>query len=173
MKIKLEKILDEILELNHLDGKKFLERFLKYNEEYGEFSAEVCKMIGITQKPYDEAHLIEEMADAIQNQFSVYLNVCEVGNFSIERVFEQIIIKNQKWRECYPKYTNNQTKLFSSILRKITDSNIVYVDGKTVKDKFNNPDIINYKVLSDDKYDIILLDPVNKILKLETIKNEA
>ena len=110
MNIELEKILNEISELNHLDGKKFLERFLKYNEEYGEFSAEVCKLIGITQKPYDEAHLIEEMADAIQNQFSVYLNVCEIANFSIEEVFKQIIVKNQKWRECYPKYRSNLNK---------------------------------------------------------------
>lgn len=169
MQIKIEEILEEISELNHLDGKKFLERFLKFSEEYGEFSAEVCKMIGITQKPYDEEHLIEEMADAIQNQFSVYLNVCEVGNFSIERVFEQIVIKNQKWRECIPKYTNNQTKLFSTILRKITISDIVYVDDKTIKDKFNETEIKDYKILSDDKYDIILLDPVNKILKLETL----
>ena len=115
MKIELEKILEEISELNKVDGKKFLERFLKYNEEYGEFSAEVCKLIGITQKPYDKDHLIEEMADAIQNLFSVYLNVCEIGEFSIEDVFEQILVKNKKWRECYPKYTNNQTKINSSI----------------------------------------------------------
>jgi NTP pyrophosphatase (non-canonical NTP hydrolase) len=144
MNIELEKILNEISELNHLDGKKFLERFLKYNEEYGEFSAEVCKLIGITQKPYDEDHLIEEMADAIQNQFSVYLNVCEIGKFSIEEVFKKIIVKNQKWRECYPKYTNKQTKIHSLILLKIRESNVVYVDGYTVKDNVKNPQISNY-----------------------------
>jgi len=169
MNIELEKILNEISELNHLDGKKFLERFLKYNEEYGEFSAEVCKLIGITQKPYDEDHLIEEMADAIQNQFSVYLNVCEIGKFSIEEVFKKIIVKNQKWRECYPKYTNKQTKIHSLILLKIRESNVVYVDGYTVKDNVKNPQISNYTILSDDKYNIVLLDPITKTLKLETI----
>jgi len=170
MKIELEKILDEISELNSLDGKIFLERFLKYNEEYGEFSAEVCKLIGITQKPYDEAHLIEEMADAIQNQFSVYLNVCEIANFSIEEVFKQIIVKNQKWRECYPKYTNKQTKKHSSILLKIRESDIVYVNDITVKDKFKNPQLMDYKILSDDNYDIVSLDPNTRTLKLVTIQ---
>ena len=169
MKIELEKILEEISELNKVDGKKFLERFLKYNEEYGEFSAEVCKLIGITQKPYDKDHLIEEMADAIQNLFSVYLNVCEIGEFSIEDVFEQILVKNKKWRECYPKYTNNQTKINSSIKLKIRESDVVYVNDITVKDKFKNPQLMNYIILSDDKYNIVSLDPVNRILKLITI----
>jgi len=169
MKIEIEKIIEEISELNKLDGKKFLERFIKYNEEYGEFSAEVCKLIGITQKPYDKDHLIEEMADAIQNQLSVYLNVCEIGNFLIEDVFNEILVKNQKWRECYPKYTNKQTNLHSSILSKIRESDIVYVNNKTIKDRFNNPDILEYNILSDDNYDIVSLDPNKRILKLVTI----
>lgn len=104
----IKTIIDEIKELNSLDGKTLPERVIKFNEEFGEFSAELCKMIGITHKPYDEPHMKEEMADAMQNLFSVYLNVCEVGGFEIDDVFEQILVKNKKWREKFPQYTKNQ-----------------------------------------------------------------
>lgn len=103
----ITKILDEIYELNGIDNKTIPERFIKFNEEFGEFSAEYGKMIGISHKPYDKDHLVEEMADALQNMFSVYLDVCLAGGFPIEEVFEQILVKNQKWREKAPLYTKN------------------------------------------------------------------
>lgn len=104
----LKKIITEINELNSIDGKTLPERFIKFNEEYGEFNAEVCKFIGITHKPYDRDHLVEEMADAMQNMFSVYLDICEKTGITIEEVFQTILIKNKKWREKAPQYAKNK-----------------------------------------------------------------
>lgn len=102
-----KEILEEIKYLNSVDGKVLTERFVKYNEEFGEFSAEVCKMIGITHKPYDEDHLKEEMADWIQNVYSISLDICEKQGFDIEEIHDKISEKNKKWNEKYPLYTKN------------------------------------------------------------------
>lgn len=104
-------ILKEIQELNHLDGKNLLERMLKFNEEYGEFAAEVCKMQGISHKPFDQPHLKEEMADAMQNLFSVYLEICELQGFNMNDIFAEVLVKNKKWREKAPLYTKNNAKI--------------------------------------------------------------
>lgn len=110
-KIKIEKIIEEINELNSLDGKTLTERFLKYNEEYGEFSAEVCKLVGISHKPYDREHLVEEMADAMQNLLSEYLDICSKTDITINEVFDTILVKNKKWREKAPLYTKNNKQV--------------------------------------------------------------
>lgn len=104
---KINKIISEIKELNGIDGKTLTERGLKFNEEYGKFCAEVCKFVGITHKPYDREHLVEEMADAQQNLFSIYLDICQKTDITIEEVFDTILMKNKKWREKAPLYTKN------------------------------------------------------------------
>lgn len=104
---KINKIINEISKLNKLDGKTLTERGLKFNEEYGEFCAEVCKFVGITHKPYDREHLVEEMADAQQNLFSIYLDICDKTGITMEEVFDTILVKNKKWREKAPLYTKN------------------------------------------------------------------
>lgn len=100
-----DEIIKEIRELNRLDNKSIPERVLKFNEEFGEFSAELCKVVGITHKPYDEPHLIEEAADALQCQFSLILHVCEILNIDFNNILEEILIKNNKWRSKIPEYT--------------------------------------------------------------------
>jgi hypothetical protein len=107
MKSKINDILFEIKELNALDNKNIPERCVKYGEEYGEFSAELCKLIGITHKPYDKELLIGEMADVQQVLWSIYLDVCEKTGITMEEVFDTILIKNNKWREKIPQYTKN------------------------------------------------------------------
>ena len=102
-----KEILEEIKELNGIDGKTLPERVLKFNEEFGEFSAELGKFIGITHKPYDKPHLIEEMADAMQCLCSIYVDVCDKADFTMEDVFNEITEKNKKWREKAPQYTKN------------------------------------------------------------------
>jgi len=103
-----KEIIDEIRELNSIDNKDLLERMVKFQEEYGEFNAELVKMIGITHKPFDREHLKEEMADAMQCMFSVYLDICDKQGFTIDEIFDEIVIKNKKWREKAPLYTKNK-----------------------------------------------------------------
>ena len=97
-------IVEEIQELNLLDKKTIPQRVLKFNEEFGEFCAEICKTEGITHKPYDEAHLKEEMADALQCQLSLSLDMCKAKGIQFSEILEMIIIKNQKWRSKIPEY---------------------------------------------------------------------
>ena len=70
MSTKLDFILKEIFELNSLDGKILSERFMKFDKECGKMTAEACKLVGITHKPFEEDHMREEMAYALQN--SIY-----------------------------------------------------------------------------------------------------
>lgn len=108
MNDKIINILSEIKELNALDNKSIPGRILKYNEEFGEFSAELCKLLGLTHKPYDKEHLTEEMADVIQVLFSIYLDICAETGITMEEVFNTIPSKNTKWREKIPNYTKNK-----------------------------------------------------------------
>lgn len=110
----IQNIISEIKELNSLDNKSITERTLKYGEEYGEFCAELGKLIGITHKPYDRTHLVEEMADTIQNLFSIYIGICDITDITIEEVLENVLIKNNKWRNKIPLYTRN-----NNILKKL------------------------------------------------------
>ena len=103
-------MLSEIRELNSLDNKTIPERIIKFNEEYGEFNAEVAKMVGITHKSFDKDHLKEEMADTLQNLFSIYIDICDKQDISMDEIFEEVFVKNQKWREKVPLYTKNLKK---------------------------------------------------------------
>lgn len=98
-------IVDDIARINGLDGRSIPERFVKYNEEFGEFAAEVIKMIGSTQKPYDEDHLVEESADALQCLISIMLDVCKKKNIDFTRVLETILLKDKKWEAKIKEYT--------------------------------------------------------------------
>lgn len=82
--MNIENIIKEIKELNSLDNKSIGERFIKFNEEFGEFSAEVGKLVGITHKEFDKEHLKEEMADFIQNSFALSLHAAEIAEIDIE-----------------------------------------------------------------------------------------
>jgi len=100
------KIIEDISRINLLDGRELGTRFIKYGEEFGEFSAEVIKMIGSTQKPYDEEHLIEESADALQCLISIIIHVCKEKNIDFNIVLKTILEKNKKWEAMIKKYTN-------------------------------------------------------------------
>lgn len=100
----IHNIIDEIEELNSLDNKSIPQRVLKFNEEFGELCAELCKIEGITHKPYDENNLREEMSDSLQCQISLILDVCKARGFSFTEVLETILIKNKKWRSKIPEY---------------------------------------------------------------------
>lgn len=105
MNKEIKDLIVEIDELNSHDNKTIGERFIKYNEEFGEFSAEVAKLVGITHKQYDREHLVEEMADWIQNVFSISNHITSVTDITIDEVFDKMSEKNQKWRDLIPEYT--------------------------------------------------------------------
>jgi len=101
-------IVEDIARINGLDGRELGTRFIKYNEEFGEFSAEVIKMLGSTQKPYDQEHLIEESADALQCLISIQLHVCKLKNIDFRVVLETILEKDKKWEAKIKEYTLNK-----------------------------------------------------------------
>jgi len=106
--IDISKIVEEIRELNK-DGKSISERTLKFSEEYGEMCAEICKFVGISHKPKDKDHLIEEGADALQSLISILLHLEKDYGISLENnILPMIIEKNKKWRECQKNYTINK-----------------------------------------------------------------
>lgn len=98
-------LIKEIEELNELDNKSIAEIALKFNEEFGEFSAELCKVIGISHKPYDRDHLLEEAADSLQCHLSVILRTCKSLNIEFIDILKTMSIKNEKWRSKIPLYT--------------------------------------------------------------------
>lgn len=106
----LERAILGISNLNQLDNKTLGQRFIKYGEEFGEFSAEVCKLEGITHKPYDQDHLIEEAADTLQCLLSIMMHICDQEEISFMDIVDQILVKNQKWREKIPQYTINDKR---------------------------------------------------------------
>lgn len=139
----INEILDEIYELNHIDNKSVLERFIKYNEEFGEFNAEYCKFLGITHKPYDKEHLIEEMADTLQNLFSIYLAVGDECGFVFEDVIAKIYEKNDKWRDKIPHYVKNQlprinlSELYNYIVIDKVEGDVEFVTNQGLVYRFN------------------------------------
>lgn len=106
--MNIENILKEIDELNQIENKTIPEKFIKQVEEEGEFAAEVIKMLGLSHKEYDKEHLIEEMADALQVKFSLYLSICEKTGITMDEIFTKIVEKNKKWRTKLPEYTKNK-----------------------------------------------------------------
>ena len=103
----LQKVINEIEELSILENKTIERRIIKFNEEYGEFSAEIIKLLGDTYKPFDLQHLIEEGTDALIVFLSIILKLCKLLDIEFNEFLEMAEIKNQKWRDKMPHYTND------------------------------------------------------------------
>jgi hypothetical protein len=59
-----------------------------------------------------------------------------------------------------------------TIISKVMESNVVFIDNKTIKDRYNKPEIEDYMTALDDvdnKYNIVSWDEDKRILKLKTI----
>ena len=102
----LKKVINEVEELSLLENKPLEGRIIKFNEEYGEFSAEIIKLLGYTYKPFDLPHLIEEGSDALIVLISILLKLCATLNIEFNQFLEIAIEKNQKWRNKIPEYKN-------------------------------------------------------------------
>jgi len=101
------KIVEDIERLNDLDSKSITEKVLKFNEEFGEFSQELIKLLGFTHKPFDEEHFVEEAADSLQVLLSIQLMSCKVKGIDFERVLNKLHEKNEKWEAKMSEYTRD------------------------------------------------------------------
>ena len=106
----MKKLIEKIQELNKLEDKPLAERMVKFSEEYGEFSAEVIKLLGFSHKPFDAAHLKEEMADTLIVLFSIYSQLFNIVDFNMEDVLNEAEVKLVKWKNKIPYYTENRDK---------------------------------------------------------------
>lgn len=100
------KIFTDITRINKLEEKDVAYKFIKFDEEFGEFSAEFLKFKGYTYKPYDKDELIGEMADTLQVLLSIYSQIGEETNISLDDILERIALKNIKWEDKIKDYTN-------------------------------------------------------------------
>ena len=100
------KIFIDINRINKLEEKDIGFKFIKFNEEFGEFSAEYLKFKGYTYKPYDKDELIGEMADTLQVLLSIYNQIGEETGITLDDILEKIVLKNIKWENKIEDYTN-------------------------------------------------------------------
>jgi len=93
----LDWLIEDIRHLNDLETKSLETKFMKFNEEFGEFSAETLKFLGHTYKEYNKDHLKEEMADTLQCLLSIFIDLGEKTNIDIvEDILPEVLKKNQK-----------------------------------------------------------------------------
>ncbi len=107
MNINIElfkKLIEEIQELSELENKPLEARMNKFNEEYGEFSAEIIKLFGYTQKDFIYDDLIKEGIDSLIVHLSIILKLCTSLNIDFNEFLSAGIEKNIKWREKIPQY---------------------------------------------------------------------
>lgn len=92
------------------EPKGIAERVVKFNEEFGEFNAEIIKMLGLTYKPFDRQAIIEEGADALQVLLSIILTVCEEKDIDFDEFIVALQKKNKKWESKIKDYKINETQ---------------------------------------------------------------
>ena len=102
------KVTDDINRINQLESKDIGFKFMKFNEEFGEFNAEYIKFKGFTYKEYDKEELISEMADALQVLLSIYNHIGNETNITFSDILEKIIEKNEKWERKIKEYKRNE-----------------------------------------------------------------
>lgn len=126
----LQKVINEVEELSILENKPLEGRIIKFNEEYGEFSAEIIKLLGYTYKTFDRQHLIEEGTDAGIVFLSIILKLCKLLDIEFNEFLEIAVVKNQKWRDKMPHYTND-----TRLLERDIPINRIHPDGKQKKNR--------------------------------------
>jgi len=110
-KEKLTEIYEEITRINKFETKASIsDKMLKFNEEFGEFNAEVIKFKGLTYKPYVRDELVGEMADTLQVLLSIYSDLEKDAGITLSEVLEKIKVKNIKWENKIKEYTINSEK---------------------------------------------------------------
>ena len=106
----MEKVIKQIRHLVHLENKSLAEKIVKFNEEFGEFCAEVVKYLGLSHKPYDRDHLVEEAADSLQVLLSIFIQIENETDITVDEIMATIPEKNEKWLSKISQYTKNDRK---------------------------------------------------------------
>lgn len=101
-------VIEEIRRLVKLENKTLEQKCLKFNEEFGEFAAEIIKFLGLTHKEYSREHLLEECADVQQVLLSIFVDIEQKTGITIEEIFETIPEKNTKWLMKISQYKCNE-----------------------------------------------------------------
>ena len=101
-------VTDDIARINKLESKDIGFKFMKFNEEFGEFNAEYIKFKGFTYKGYDKEELKGEMADALQILLSIYNHIGNETGIKISDILETILEKNKKWELKINEYGKNK-----------------------------------------------------------------
>lgn len=103
--MNFETVVSDIRRINKVESKKLEFKIMKFNEEFGECNAEMIKLLGYTYKPYDKQNLIDEMADSLQCLISIFVDLEEKTDISIEDdIFPAIMKKNKKWESKIEEY---------------------------------------------------------------------
>ena len=98
----------DIHRINQHESKDIGFKFMKFNEEFGEFNAEYIKFKGFTYKEYNRDELLGEMADSLQVLLSIYDHIAGETNITIKDVLEKISEKNIKWETKIKEYKKNK-----------------------------------------------------------------
>ena len=98
----------DINRINKIESKDIGFKFMKFNEEFGEFNAEYIKFKGLTYKEYNRNELLGEMADSLQVLLSIYDHIGGETNITIKDVLEKISEKNIKWETKIKDYKKNK-----------------------------------------------------------------
>lgn len=106
---KFTEVIEDIKRLNDIDTKSIPEKVLKFNEEFGEFSQELIKLLGFTHKVFDEEHFVEESADSLQVILSIQLAACKIKGIDFNRVLDKVLEKNKKWEAKSKEYTRDNS----------------------------------------------------------------
>ena len=106
--LQFDSLLNEVRKINKLEPKSLAIKLVKFNEEFGEFSAEIIKALGESPKPYSKIELTNEMADVLQVILSIYDTIDKKYGITIDDVFAAMKTKNEKWKSTINKYQKNQ-----------------------------------------------------------------
>jgi hypothetical protein len=141
-------ILHSVSRINRIDTKTIPEKILKFNEEFGEFSQELIKLLGFTHKPYDEEHFIEESADSLQVLISIQLAACELKGIPYVKILEALLEKNKKWEAKLKEYTRDGNEELINDFNRI----IVRMKDNGIQDEAISELLKNIKIDSNGKH---------------------
>lgn len=100
----LNELYNEISNINKVEIKPTETKFLKFNEEFGEFVSEYIKLKGYSYKEFNKEAIIEEMADTLQCLLSIYADIEKETGITLKDILLTIHIKNKKWLEKISQY---------------------------------------------------------------------